>query len=636
MNNPPINCKCNQDFTESDFIKHYGICSEFKSYFKQFDNKFGELLKNYSEEPKNMFIIRILLNQYICIVEKKLKQKFNVTFNNNIDEIHNLNNKINSLNNNINPEADINNNNLNIVNNNENIENNNSNNFDYNNLDNRKNNNFINNVQNDVDLECCPGCSDLNIMYLECLHKICNNCFLKLAEKDVNNIKCLTCNEKIPDYFTQQVIGNDKYSQLEQLSIEKKFLKDTVACPNSNCNERILFEKGNVNLNEKDDNGKIMSRNYCESFANQRCRCPSCKKEFCVDCQQIPYHKGKTCNEHKNYLCSVRCKYDDTIITHKNKGPVENVCNNEECRDNYLKSCKQFLNCGHSCLGHANENNCIIGCIDKNCNEYNDKFNQNKDEFCVICYTEVLEASPCIKLDCGHIFHYKCIEQRIKKGYIGPAISLKFMNCPSCNQWMSAKNNKDIQDLIEPYNKLLNTLIKITKERIKFEGLDKHDRLKDPNDIYYNNPMKYGFDKILYCMCYKCKKPYFTGLKDCMQPPNERDHDPNDLICGKCGALDGVAGINSCKKHGKEFIEYKCKFCCKVSSWFCWGTTHFCDECHARQCKGDYVTKIPRDKLPICPGKDKCGLKIYHPNNGEEFALGCSICRNEADNQKDF
>ena len=137
-------------------------------------------------------------------------------------------------------------------------------------------------------------------------------------------------------------------------------------------------------------------------------------------------------------------------------------------------------------------------------------------------------------------------------------------------------------------------------------------------------------------MCFKCKKPYFTGLKDCMQPPNERESNPADFICGKCGALDGIAGVNNCKKHGKDYIEYKCKFCCKVSSWFCWGPTHFCEPCHARQCKGDYVTKIPKDKLPVCPGASKCELKIEHPPNGEEFALGCSICKNEAENQKDF
>ena len=97
----------------------------------------------------------------------------------------------------------------------------------------------------------------------------------------------------------------------------------------------------------------------------------------------------------------------------------------------------------------------------------------------------------------------------------------------------------------------------------------------------------------------------------------------------------GVAGTTDCKIHGKDFIEYKCKFCCKIASWFCWGTTHFCEDCHARQCKGDYVSKYPKEKLPKCNHKT-CELRMKHPLNGEEFALGCSVCRNNEENFKDY
>ena len=75
MENPLIKCKCDTEFNENDFIKHYGSCNYFKNYFKEFDTKFGELLKTYSEEPTNMFIIRFLLNQYNTILEKKIKQR---------------------------------------------------------------------------------------------------------------------------------------------------------------------------------------------------------------------------------------------------------------------------------------------------------------------------------------------------------------------------------------------------------------------------------------------------------------------------------------------------------------------------------------------------------------------------------
>jgi E3 ubiquitin-protein ligase MYCBP2 len=119
-------------------------------------------------------------------------------------------------------------------------------------------------------------------------------------------------------------------------------------------------------------------------------------------------------------------------------------------------------------------------------------------------------------------------------------------------------------------------------------------------------------------------------------------------VCPSCA---GGALAASCSIHGKEFIEYKCAFCCNVSTWFCWGAsflptfasflagvlsararsgkTHFCDECHARQQRGDYMNKKPRSELPVCPGPEKCPLRRPHPPNGEEFSLGCALCANQ-------
>jgi hypothetical protein len=32
-------------------------------------------------------------------------------------------------------------------------------------------------------------------------------------------------------------------------------------------------------------------------------------------------------------------------------------------------------------------------------------------------------------------------------------------------------------------------------------------------------------------------------------------------------------------------------------------------------------------QLPQCPGPAQCPLGIEHPPNGQEFVLGCSLCR---------
>lgn len=98
-------------------------------------------------------------------------------------------------------------------------------------------------------------------------------------------------------------------------------------------------------------------------------------------------------------------------------------------------------------------------------------------------------------------------------------------------------------------------------------------------------------------------------------------HNPADLVCGACSAAAGGYGL--CKKgHGKEYIEFKCRFCCSPATYFCFGRTHFCDSCH--------VTRPDMQKdivLNQCKGPKWCPLRIPHLPNGEECCLGCSMCR---------
>lgn len=38
-----------------------------------------------------------------------------------------------------------------------------------------------------------------------------------------------------------------------------------------------------------------------------------------------------------------------------------------------------------------------------------------------------------------------------------------------------------------------------------------------------------------------------------------------DLVCANCCEIP----ITNCKKHGNEFIDFKCRYCCSVALWFC-------------------------------------------------------------------
>jgi hypothetical protein len=151
------------------------------------------------------------------------------------------------------------------------------------------------------------------------------------------------------------------------------------------------------------------------------------------------------------------------------------------------------------------------------------------------------------------------------------------------------------------------------QQRLALEAeLKKAPELR-PGGSYHGRPADFAMRKFAYYMCSKCSQPYFGGLRSCdLEQEELRDVQQDEMVCGGCSVI-GVevpaqpsappafpsnppvcvshglicAGVpwlrQSCPKHGLEAIEYKCKFCCSVASWFCWGTTHFCDSCHRKQ-----------------------------------------------------
>lgn len=72
-------------------------------------------------------------------------------------------------------------------------------------------------------------------------------------------------------------------------------------------------------------------------------------------------------------------------------------------------------------------------------------------------------------------------------------------------------------------------------ERAKMQGIDQDARLKNPDDQYFENLPKYAMARLSYYMCFKCKAPYFGGLKECGNNlENGENFKMEDLVCGKC------------------------------------------------------------------------------------------------------
>ena len=92
-----IKCICGAIYETKDFQNHFKECQQFKECFSSFDDKLSKLIKSYSEPKDQLLLIRFLFNQYIKILDKKIKgnyveisKAFKESFMNSIQE-QNLN-----------------------------------------------------------------------------------------------------------------------------------------------------------------------------------------------------------------------------------------------------------------------------------------------------------------------------------------------------------------------------------------------------------------------------------------------------------------------------------------------------------------------------------------------------------------
>uniref|UniRef100_A0A182JBJ2 RCR-type E3 ubiquitin transferase n=1 Tax=Anopheles atroparvus TaxID=41427 RepID=A0A182JBJ2_ANOAO len=306
-----------------------------------------------------------------------------------------------------------------------------------------------------------------------------------------------------------------------------------------------------------------------------------------------------------------------------------NICPDAQCQEYGAVSCtKVHARCGHACGGILNETQCLP-CLVPNCQAEGEpsqcgpgvpRLTQDGEDMCMICFTETLGTAPSVQLRCGHVFHYHCCKTVLMRRWNGPRISFGFAQCPICKV--------DIEHpSLEPFLAAIVALRQDVKRkalmRLEYEGLAKAVTA-DGTD-----PTRYAMERYAYYVCSQCGKAYYGGEARCDAELGE-NFNPQELVCGGCS---DVSKAKMCPKHGMDFLEYKCRYCCSVAVFFCFGTTHFCDTCH-----DDFqrLTNLPKGKLPRCPAGPKatqltgeeCPLHVVHPPTGEEFALGCGICRN--------
>ena len=442
-----------------------------------------------------------------------------------------------------------------------------------------------------------------------CEHTFCPGCLRNFFIDEIkanrtSTIKCRECQTMISHHDLRSLLSPAEMEQYEHASIVEASGGSLVVCPNEKCGslmELVIAEPtpGDIAQAKRE---METDRPISDAAAKHRCqyrlRCRECGTEFCAQCSAVPYHAGFLCEEFKAYGKSKHCRFCGDAIS-----GMESVCKNDECKEKEKKACTMVLPCGHHCCGIRGEKE-HLPCLAEDCPEAEKAASmpggQSGDDYCAICYVEDLRSSPCIRLDCGHIMHYDCVVQKIRARWPASRITFGFLECPLCKKLM---HHKSLEKELEPCLAIKKEVEEKALKRLRELGMINSDDIKKPGGPYYNDPIGYAMHRFSYFMCYKCHKPYYGGERVC-EGDQVREYDPKELLCAGCCEFSANA---HCSIHGDDYIEWKCRFCCNVAVYFCFGTTHFCEMCHRRW---QEMTKKPRDQLP------KCTCSIKHPPNG--------------------
>ena len=185
-----------------------------------------------------------------------------------------------------------------------------------------------------------------------------------------------------------------------------------------------------------------------------------------------------------------------------------------------------------------------------------------------------------------------------------------------------------LAETLAPALSLREKIMRRARRRLVLDAMGPPYQLK-PGGAYEGRPGEFALTRYNYYLCELCEEPYFGGDRACHRGGVERGEGEGQagaehkFMCGNCSVT--VSG-KACKKgHGDDEMEYKCRYCCDVAVWFCFGTTHFCDKCHTSWMRDqpDWENFPPKK---TCTRKT-CPLRVDHPDHGIEFCLGCAVCR---------
>lgn len=125
-------------------------------------------------------------------------------------------------------------------------------------------------------------------------------------------------------------------------------------------------------------------------------------------------------------------------------------------------------------------------------------------------------------------------------------------------------------------------------------------------------------------VCSACGDAYFGGRLACAHAHDEELAN-SDRLCDKCSTRTGARCNNG--THANSYI-WKCRFCCKVADYVCYGGVHMCADCHEMDDGHGGGVEVKECVGQGCPlgGLEEGEKHVNRKDVSGELLLKCGIC----------
>ena len=224
---------------------------------------------------------------------------------------------------------------------------------------------------------------------------------------------------------------------------------------------------------------------------------------------------------------SLKCRFCGSTIP---AGALHvTVCEAADCQELVKISCNKLHACGHTCGGVAGELSCLPclhGCDAAALQGL--RITQDHEDQCMICFTSAISEEPCVHLQCGHLFHFRCTQTLLGMRWSGPRVTFGFAQCPICKASLVHDSNPLLKGLLAPLVELFAEVRRKALLRLEYDGLAQSAGRGDDERVAF------AMNKYAYYICFKCKKAYFGGEGACEVARDNSDFNPEELVCGSC------------------------------------------------------------------------------------------------------